>query len=62
MLDEFDKYREMMFLLQVAVVLGFEMECLQIGLSGIHPVCCLVIPVFDIECLLILYHKLFQLV
>lgn len=48
--------------LQVAVVLGFEIACPGTGLSVIHPVCCLVVSVFDIGCPLILYHKLFQLV
>lgn len=48
--------------LQVAVVLGSEIGCLEAVLSVIHLVCCLVILIFNIECLLIPYHKLFQLV
>ena len=49
-------------LLQIVMMLGFEIEYLETSLSGIYLVCCLVISVSDIEDFLILYYKLFQLV
>ena len=47
--------------LQIAMVLGCEMECNRTGLSVSDPIYCLIIPIFDIKCFIIFYYKFFNL-
>lgn len=51
--------QDIMVVLQVVIVLSSEIRCFEIILSIIYLVCCLVIPIINIKCLLILYHILF---